>query len=84
LKDETVVLKTLLVMSMWIGPILFSLITYGLYVSENYILAVIIGLLSLAGWYKLIKFYKFGGLKAMPKISSEQFVWRTKNGKRTK
>jgi hypothetical protein len=83
LKDENTVVKVLLVLSSWLGPIVFSLITYSLFASENYVLAVIFGLFTLAGWYKLVKFYRYGGANAVPKISSEQFVWRRKNGKRT-
>ena len=79
LKDEIVVMKTLLMLSMWAGNILLTLIVLVCYLAKIYELAIIFGVLCLFGWLKVIKFYRMGGMKALPKMSAEKYVWRKKD-----
>ena len=76
LKDEKVVLGVLMLVSLWGGNILFTLLVVTLFIVHQTGIAVILSVLCIAGWLQLIKFYSFGGLKAMPKLSTEQIVWK--------
>jgi hypothetical protein len=78
LKDEKIVMKVLIVLSFWAGNLLFSLLTYAVFASKNYEIAIILSIFCVAGWWKLIRFYQMGGTKTMPKLSSEKFVWGKK------
>ena len=78
LKDDRVVMKTLIVISMWTGNILFTLLILALWISRVYEIAIILGIINLFGWWKVIKFYRLGGLKAMPAMTAEQIVWNKK------
>ena len=80
LGDEDVVMKVLLLMGMWAGNILFSLLVLALALSHNYELAIIIGLISSFGWWKTITFYRLGGIKTMPKMKAGDVVWRQTYG----
>lgn len=76
MKDDKVVMKTLIVTSMWAGNISFSLIVLTMYFLKVWELFIILGLISLFGWYKVYQFYQMGGTKAMPAMTAEQTVWR--------
>jgi hypothetical protein len=84
LNDEKIVMKVLMVMSLWAGNILFSLTVVTLLILKVYDLGIILGVIALFGWYYVFNFYRIGGTKAMPDMSTNQVVWRKNNGKEKK
>lgn len=81
LHDEKIVMKVLLTLAMWGGNILFFLLVLALFASKIYEIAIILGVISLFGWWQVIKFYRLGGTKTMPNMSADSVVWKQEIGK---
>lgn len=75
LKDEKIVMKVLLTTSMWAGNIILTLIVLALWFTSNREVSIILGILSLFGWWRVIKFYRFGGPKNIPDMKAETEIW---------
>ena len=83
LNDKDFVFKFLIVVSRWFGAIIFTLLFFMiLYYTDMIGLQIFIGAMALFGWYGVIKFYKLGGLKTMPKASTAEMFWNKENGVR--
>jgi len=87
LNDDKIVMKLLLTIAKWVGPILFSWLAILFLFSSYWPVGIIFGIFGLVGWYKLYQFYKIGGSKNLEGMTAAEMVWnkeQIKVGKQTR
>ena len=78
LNDDEIVMKLLLTIAKWVGPIILSwlgaiMIIFGSGAVRNF--GIFFAVLGIIGWYKLYKFYKLGGSKNLVGLTASNMVW---------
>ena len=63
LNDDKIVMKLLLTIAKWFGPLIFTLLAVGFLEARMWGFGIFFGIFALLGWWQLIKFYRLGGSK---------------------
>jgi hypothetical protein len=74
--QDPAVYRWLYMLGLVFPPVAYAVILYTLYVYQHWEIFVIICLFSLAFIYRLYKFFKNGGMKAIPKdMNANDMIW---------
>ena len=74
--DKDFVIPMLVNFAVYGSLIMNSLLLWACIVYQNYVFAVIFGILVALGIHRVYKFGKYGGIaKVMPKVSANELIW---------